>query len=269
MSHANTQNWQHRTALITGASSGIGAAAARRLAREGLAVALVARRADRLQALADEICAQGGQAHVFPCDLSSERERDQLYEQVMARLGGVDVLFNNAGAGWYGYYERMPWPLAADLVEINVTAVAHLTCLFLPHMRERGSGHIINMGSLTGALPVQGSVMYGASKAFGESFTSALHRELAGTKIYASVIRATGVKTEFFDTVSGREGGQRLPGWAFAVEVEQVVDALWSLLRRPRRIVFVPWTMRFVPWAEVLAGWVMDRVGPALLRRGE
>jgi len=60
-----------------------------------------------------------------------------------------------------------------------------------------------------------------------------------------------------------------LPGWAFAVEVDQVVDALWSLLRRPRRIVFVPWTMRFVPWAEVLAGWVMDRVGPVLLRRGE
>jgi len=269
MTHTNTQNWHERTALITGASSGIGAAAAKRLAREGLAVALVARRADRLQALAGEICAQGGRALAFPCDLTCERERAQLAEDVLARLGRVDVLFNNAGVGWYGYFQKMPWPLAAELVEINVTAVVHLTCLFLPHMRQRGSGHIINMGSLTGALPVQGSVMYGASKAFGESFTNALHRELAGTKIYASVIRASGVRTEFFDTVSGREGGQRLPGWAFSVEVDQVVDALWSLLCRPRRIVFVPWTMRFVPWAEVLAGWVMDRVGPALLRRGE
>lgn len=261
-------DWNGRTALITGASSGIGAAAARRLAAEGLTVALAARRADRLNALAAEICAAGGRALAFPCDLSDMAAREALAERVQRRAGPVDVLFNNAGLGWYGYFERMPWDIAAEMLALNVSAVAHLTRLFLDPMRARGRGHIINMGSLTGALPVQGAVIYGASKAFLESFTASVHRELAGTPVHISLIRAGAVRTEFFDTTSAQPGGQKLPGERGAVSVERVVAALWSLLQRPRRIVFVPWTVRFVPWAELLAGWVMDRVGPALLKRG-
>lgn len=261
-------DWQGRIALITGASSGIGAAAARRLAAEGLTVALAARRADRLSALAAEICAAGGRALPFPCDLGEPAACIALAERVQRQVGPVDVLFNNAGLGWYGYFEKMPWDIAADMLDLNVDAVVHLTRLFLEPMRARERGHIINMGSLTGALPVQGASVYGASKAFLESFTASVHRELAGTPVHISLIRAGAVRTDFFDTTSAQPGGKRLPGERGAVSVERVVDGLLSLLRRPRRIAFVPWTMRFVPWAEMLAGWVMDRVGPALLKRG-
>ncbi len=261
-------DWNGRIALITGASSGIGAAAARRLAAEGLTVALAARRADRLSALAVDICAAGGRALPFPCDLGDPSSRAMLAERVQNQLGPVDVLFNNAGLGWYGYFEKMPWDTAADMLALNVNAVVHLTRLFLEPMRARGSGHIVNMGSLTGALPVQGAAIYGASKAFLESFTASVHRELAGTPVHISLIRAGAVRTDFFDTTSAQPGGQKLPGERGAVSVERVVNALWSLLQRPRRIVFVPWTVRFVPWAEMLAGWLMDRVGPALLKRG-
>lgn len=266
MSRANA-GWQGRVALITGASSGIGADVARRLAREGLIVALAARRADRLQALAGEICAAGGSAFVFPCDLCDAQARIDLHAAVTRELGGADVLFNNAGSGWYGYFSDMPWRVAAGLLAVNVEAAAHLSSLFLPGMLTRGRGHILNMGSLTGSLPVQGAALYGGSKAFLEGFTNSLYRELVGKPVHASLIRATAVRTEFFETSSAQEGASGLPGERFAVPVEAVTGAVWSLLNRPRRIAFVPWTMRFVPAVELFFGWAMDLLGPALLRR--
>lgn len=265
--NARKPDWRGRVALITGASSGIGAATARKLAQEGLTVALAARRADRLQALADDIQSAGGRATIFPCDLSDPAARVALHAAVRRELGGVDVLFNNAGLGWYGYFSEMPWGVAENLLAVNVCAAAHLTSLCLPDMLAHGRGHIINMGSLTGSLPVQGAALYGSSKAFLEGFTDSLYRELVGKPVHASIIRATAVKTDFFETSSTQEGAMGLPGEGFAVPVEAVTRAVWSLLNRPRRIAFVPWTMRFTPAVELFFGWAMDLVGPLLLRR--
>ena len=135
-----------KTALITGASSGIGAAIARELARHGLRVGLVARRLERLQSLVDEIRRAGGQAEALPTDLAQESQRQELHQRTLESLGQVDVLVNNAGLGWYGFYAEMPWETAQEMLQVNISAVALLTRLFLPGMRARGRGHIINVG---------------------------------------------------------------------------------------------------------------------------
>ena len=112
--------WRGKIALITGASSGIGEATARRLATEGLVVLLTARRQERLEALAQEIQSAGGQAHIYPADLSLVEERQRLFERVNAEQPPVDVLVNNAGLGWYGYAADMPWQTAQQLLAVNV-----------------------------------------------------------------------------------------------------------------------------------------------------
>jgi short-subunit dehydrogenase len=255
------------TALITGASSGIGAAAARRLSRAGLRVVLVARRKERLEQIAAEINQSGGEAHVISADLELPDSPQAVYDQVTASLGGVDVLVNNAGLGWYGYYSEMPLAIAREMVAVNIAAVTELTRLFLPGMRTRRRGHVINISSIAGSMPNQGIAIYSATKAFIDAFTTVLHRELQGSPVHASVVRPGPVKTEFFPTAAGREAGSPVPAEHFAVSAEVVAESIWSLLRRPRRVVYVPWALSLSPWVEILFSRIIDRLGPLLLRK--
>ncbi len=172
------RSWEGRVALVTGASSGIGAATARLLASHGLKVAIVARRGDRLESVADEITAAGGQAISIVADLTREDERLKVAEAVTLQLGPVDVLVNNAGIAWYGFGEEMSWQLAWQMIQLNLAAAAHFTLQFLPQMKARRTGHIINIGSIAGSFPSQGVAVYGATKAFIDNFSTALHREL-------------------------------------------------------------------------------------------
>jgi len=255
--------------LITGASSGIGAATAKRLALEGYKTALIARRVGRLVSLEEEINAEGGQTNVFPADLAIESERQNLYKRIHERYGGIDVLVNNAGFGWYGYYTDMPWDVASQMVDVNITAVAHLTSLFLPQMKERNSGHIINIGSIVGSFPNQGVALYSASKSFLDAFTTVLYRELRGTRVHSSVVRAGPVRTEFFEQVSAKSNGLRIPAERFGVTAELVAERIVNLLKRPRRVIYVPGILALTPWLELLFGRLVDSLGPLLLRRGQ
>jgi short-subunit dehydrogenase len=266
LSKSSALIWQNKVAVITGASSGIGAATARKLAKQGLIVILVARREDRLQTLAAEIRKSGGHAQVITADLSQESERQRVYTQVEAVYGQVDVLINNAGLGWYGYGIEMPWKIASEILQVNVTAAVHFTLLFLQKMRSLGSGHIINIGSISGSLPSQGVAVYGASKSFLDNFTTALYRELAGTKLHVSVVRAGPVQTEFSDTAASLEGSFHLPTESIGVSAETIADRVWSLLEHPRRVIYVPAWLRITPYVESSLGWLIDRLGPLLLR---
>ncbi|RJP54376.1 MAG: SDR family NAD(P)-dependent oxidoreductase [Anaerolineaceae bacterium] len=256
-------NWQDKVAVVTGASSGIGEATARRLAKMGMRVVLVARRMERLLGLQAEIMSAGGKAEVIVTDLRSETEREHVFEQI----GTADVLVNNAGFGWYGYYSDMPWMTVREMLDTNVAATAHLTSLFLPGMRERNRGHIINVGSISGSIPSQGIALYGATKAFLDNFTTALVRELRGTRVRASVVRAGPVRTEFGETALGMENGRHVPTEKVGVTSERVAREIWKLLLRPRRVVYVPRWLGIVPWAELSFGWVIDCIGPLLLKR--
>ena len=119
MSDESSSKWRNKIAVITGASSGIGAATARKLASQGLRVILVARRQDRLEQLASDIHQLGGQAEIIAADLSQEAERQRVYSQVENEFGQVDVLVNNAGLGWYGYGTEMPWTIAYQILQVN------------------------------------------------------------------------------------------------------------------------------------------------------
>jgi len=260
-------NTKYKTALVTGASSGIGAAIARKLAGEGLTVVLVARRLERLNQLANEIKQTGGDCIVIDADLSSATERKQVYSHVLTGFESLDVLVNNAGLGWYGYYADMPWDVASELMEVNMTAVAHLTGLFLHQMREQNRGHIINIGSVAGSFPNQGVALYSASKSFLDAFNSVLHRELRGTKVCCSIVRAGPVSTEFFDQAANRQSGLRVPAERFAVPPELIAKRVHQLLLRPRKVIYTPSLLAITPWIELFFGRIIDRIGPLLLKQ--
>jgi hypothetical protein len=263
----NLNDWQGKTALVTGASSGIGEAIARKLAQKGLHVILAARREKRINQLAAELDAASGSALAIPIDLANEADRLKLYDFVQSRTGSLDVLVNNAGLGWYGYYSRMPWAIALEMLQVNIAAVTHLTNLFLPGMQAHGSGHIVNIGSVAGSLPSQGVALYSASKSFLDAFTTSLYREMQGSKVHVSVLRAGPVRTEFFETAAARPSGDRIPPEKYGVSAELVAQRLWGVLQHPRRIIYVPRVLAIVPWVELLFGWLEDRIGPLLLKR--
>jgi len=259
--------WKGKVAVVTGASGGIGAAITERLACEGLRVVLVARHEEQLQDLATRIRASGGEALVIVADLTNENDRQRILEQVRAAYGAVDVLVNNAGFGWYGFGDEMPWSLAWQMLQVNVAAVVQLTLLFLADMKARNGGHIVNIGSISGNLPSQGIALYGATKSFLDGFTTALYRELGGSNVHISLVRAGAVATGFFKKASDPAAGRRMPAERFGIRPERVANRIWKLLKRPARVVHVPWMLWIVPWVELCFGWLIDRLGPLLLKR--
>ena len=267
MTPISDSNWNEKTALITGASSGIGEATARELARHGLRVVLVARRRERLAEIAAEITQEGGQAEAIPADLTVEADRQRVFEQVTSAHGNVDILVNNAGSGWYGYFTDMTWQTAKEILQLNISATVQFTLMFLQRMRQRGSGHIINIGSVSGSLPSQGIAIYGATKSFLDSFTTALYRELTGTHLRVSVVRAGPVRTEFCETAADRQGGLHVPTEHTGVTADLVARRIWGLLRWPRRVIYVPGWLAVTPLVENYFGWIIDRLGPLLLRK--
>lgn len=256
-------DWAGKTALITGASSGIGAAVARKLAHRGVKVVLVARRVDRLELLADEIRRDGGEARVIVANLVDDGER----AGVLAQAGSVDILVNSAGFGWYGYGSEMPWSVAQEMIQTNMTALAHLTLAVLREMRARGAGQIVNISSISGSLPEQGIALYSATKSFVDNFTTALHRESRGSAVQVSLVCPGPVQTEFYDRAANRPDGRRIPGERFAIPPERVAARVVAVLQRPQRVVYVPNWMQVAPWVEPAFGWIIDLLGPALLRR--
>jgi short-subunit dehydrogenase len=267
MPEKHDPGWQNKVAVVTGASSGIGAATARNFASHGLHVILVARRRDRLEQLAGEIHQSGGSAEMIEADLAEQAERESVYAQVEAQFGKVDILVNNAGVGWYGYGTDMPWKIASEILEVNIAAAVHFTLLFLQKMRSLGSGHIINVGSISGSLPSQGVALYGATKSFLDNFTTALYRELVGTRLHISVVRAGSVKTEFYGVAAALDNGLHIPTERIGVTAEAVADRIWKLLEHPRRVIYVPSWLAVTPYIENTFGWLIDRLGPLLLRR--
>jgi short-subunit dehydrogenase len=254
--------------MVTGASSGIGAAVARSLAREGMLVILLARRVERLDELAREIRAAGGEVETLPADISLEKERKRVFDRVTDRFGRLDLLVNNAGMGYYGFAAEMPWQTASEILAVNISAIVHLCLLFLPGMKQRGNGQVINISSIAGKMPNQGIAVYSGSKSFLDSFSTSLFREMRGSGVFICTLRPGPVSSEFFDTAQERSNGnRRTPGELFAIAPERVARAVIGLVNHPRRKAYVPAYLVVSPLLELLFGWAIDLVGPVLLKR--
>lgn len=216
------------TALVTGASSGIGAAIAESLARRGHALTLVARREDRLSKLATELHERHGvRVGVVACDLADAKQRDLLAARVTELGLEVEVLVNNAGFGYAGDFVEADRGRQVEMVRVNCETVVDLSGRYLPEMVRRGRGAAINVASTAAFQPLPGSATYAASKAFVLNFTEALHQELKGTGVTATALCPGPVRTGFMDA-AGIERAESAPDfvWMSAEDVaEEAVKA--------------------------------------------
>ncbi len=185
-------------ALITGASSGIGWELAKLFAADKSDLVLVARRKERLDALAEELKDEFGvDVYVLPKDLSDPGAPKEIFEELKAAGIDVDVVVNNAGFGLRGPFANIDMDGQIDMVQVNVVALTHLTRLFLPGIIERGRGGILNVGSLAGFQPGPNLAVYYATKAYVLSLTEAISEEITNPNIKISCLAPGPVRTEF------------------------------------------------------------------------
>jgi uncharacterized protein len=223
-----------RAAVVTGASSGIGAEIARELHRRGHQVVLVARSTDKLDALVTEL---GDGAHALPADLNDRPTRATLLDRV-ADLGLTpDVLVNNAGLSTLGPVYKSDPDAELNMIELDVLAVADLCARFLPGMVDRGRGAILNVASTAAFQPLPGQAGYGASKVFVLSYTQSLAAELRGTGVSATALCPGPVETAFGETAGFTKDEEKvLPGFMW-VSAEEVAKAAVDGLARGRLVV--------------------------------
>ncbi len=255
-----------RLALITGASSGLGAAFARAYAAQGLDVVLVARRADRLEALAAELCAAHGvEAIAVPADLSVWEAHALVLKAVADRGRRVDVLVNNAGFGVPQSYTRVPWERQRDFLMTLVVNACGLAYGVIPDMVEAGWGRIINVGSLAAFSPgAAGHTLYPAAKSFAVKFTQSLDAELRDKGVYVTAICPGFTKTEFAEA-SGVQSLMDQAPRRFWQSAEEVVRAAVEANDRGK-VVVVPGLHNQL--AAVLMRYLPESLVGALIRRG-
>ncbi len=191
--------FRDKTVLLTGASSGIGAALARQLAGEGARLILVARRADRLDDLARELKGQGAEVTNIVADLTEPDACERVIAEARGATGPIDILINNAGVGQYGRFVEQDLGVLERMMTLNMTALVRLTRFVLPDMVSRQSGQVVNVASVAGHLPTPFMTVYGASKAFVLSFSLGLWAEVRKKGVGVTCICPGPVKTEFFD----------------------------------------------------------------------
>jgi len=189
---------EKKVALVTGASSGIGAEFARIHAEHGGDLILVARRRDRLEFLKTQLEAEHGvTVHVLPNDLAETEAPQQIHDEVRSLGVPVDYLVNNAGFGLRGFFHEQDWAINEAMIKVNILALAALTRLFVPDMVARHSGRILNVASMAGFLPGPLNAIYYASKAFVISFSEAIANELAGTGVTVTTLCPGPTESEF------------------------------------------------------------------------
>jgi short-subunit dehydrogenase len=227
---------QNRTALITGASAGIGAAFARHLASEGLDLLLVARRAERLQALAKELADEHGiRCQVFAADLTDPAAPEAIMAFADEHDIAVDVLINNAGLSGKGAFAETPWPTLAGEIQLMVTALTELCHRVLPGMRERGWGRIINLSSIAALSPPAASLLYTGIKSYVLNISQSLDMELKPQGIHVTALCPGFTHSEFHDVMGTRDAASKLPGLLWQ-EADAVVREGWQAVMKGKPV---------------------------------
>lgn len=217
-----------QTVVVTGASAGLGAGFARAFAERGANLVLVARREDRLKALADEFTSTHGvTVYTVALDLARVEAGQELLDWLAAKQITPDVLINNAGFGTHGRMANENRPRVRDEITLNVLTLTDLTIGVLPGMLERHAGTIVNVASTASYQPVPGLGVYSATKAYVRSFTEALWGELKGTGVRAFTLCPGPTETEFFDAAGSPPSGRLVPA-------DRVVNTLLKAMKKSR-----------------------------------
>ncbi len=234
-----------RLALITGASSGIGATFARKLAAQGYDLIIVARREQRLQELAQELMDKHGiNVETLTADLSSPDGVSKVEERIAA-ANNLELLVNNAGFGIRGTFAGIAVEKSQSMLDVHVAATVHLTRAALPAMIECGKGYVVNVSSVASFMAYGGHVMYSSTKAFLNSFSTNLSNELLGTGVKIQALCPGFTYTEFHDAEKIENFDRSaIPAFAWTTS-EEVVDASLKALDR-NRVVVVPGFMNRV-----------------------
>lgn len=255
---------KNKVVLITGASSGIGAGAALRLAREGAKVALAARRKDLLEGLAAEITAQGGTALPLQIDVTDRLAIQDMVNETVAKYGQLDVLVNNAGLGFSADVKDIDPAKLRMQIAVNLVGVIECAQAALKPMLSQGSGHIINVSSLAGLVGTPGSSVYAATKFGVMGFSDSLRREVHKHGILVTTFCPGFVATEFSPRL--KKIAARAPDAAHrpgVLSVDYVAGVIAGIIRRPRRLVLVPFGFStVVQFARAFPGivdWASDR----------
>lgn len=236
-----------KVVLITGASSGFGADAARQFAKEGCVVVLASRRMHKLTELAEEIRAKGGQAFAVGLDVSEQSQIDETIQTVLDNFGRIDILFNNAGYGSMDWLETLsPVDDIDTQIDVNLRGLIQVTRAVLPSMLARRAGTIINMSSVAGLIAAPMYSIYAATKYGVRGFTDALRRELGPFGIQVSGIYPGPAVTEFGQQ-PGRDNGLKenlkTPGWIYMTS-DYVARRTVGLAKKPKRALVIPWWFR-------------------------
>ena len=239
-----TSQLENTVALVTGSSSGIGAAIGRRLAAEGAAVALVARRRDRLDRLAEAIRADGGTALVVPADVTSQQEAADAVEQAVAGLGRLDIVVNNAGIMLLGPALDAPIGEWDQMVALNVQGLLYVTHAALPHLVRAAGGSprrvadLVTISSTGGRVARPGSGVYSLTKFGAAAFSEALRQELLSRRVRVSVVEPGTVDTELISHLREdiRQAARSQTASIEPLRPEDIADAVAYIVTRDRRV---------------------------------
>jgi NADP-dependent 3-hydroxy acid dehydrogenase YdfG len=253
-------------AVVTGASSGIGAAAARALAADGWRVVLAARRAERLGGLANEIRSAGGAARAEALDCADGAAVDHLADRVRSEWGVPELIVNSAGAGVWRFLEETTAEEVDAMIGAPYLAAAHTSRAFLADMIVAGRGHLIHIGSPASIIPWPGAAAYTASRWALRGLHEALRQDLRGTGVTNSLLYFGEVSSEYFDANPGSH--EHVPSLGRLIPVttpERCAEIVLSVVGRPRPVVYHPVPLRLMAWTAAVAPgplrWLIARTG--------
>ena len=247
-----------RVAAITGASSGIGLACAKHLAREGVAVVLGARRTSLLEASAHQIVEAGGRAAIVPMDVAREEDVQSLAQRAVREFGRLDIMICNAGFGYYGTVEDTPSEIMQRMMAVNYMGTFYGARAALPIFRAQNSGHLIFVSSIVGRRGIAFMGGYSASKAAQAGLAESLRTEFSGTPIHVSCVFPISTRTEFHDAMT-RDYGHTVSGLGPKQSVDDVARAVVRCLERPRPEVYPHAPSRALALLNVVAPRFTDR----------
>jgi NAD(P)-dependent dehydrogenase (short-subunit alcohol dehydrogenase family) len=245
--------------MVTGASSGIGYATARQLAREGARVVATARREALLAELEAAIRGEGGDAMGWPADVTSAPDMDGLVTRTLAAFGRLDVIICSAGVGYHGSLEDTPPDHMRRVIDVNLLGTLYAARAALVAMKRQGSGHIIAVSSIVGRRGVGGSSLYAATKAGQVGLIESLRAEFVGSNFHASVVLPVSSATEFHAAME-REFGHGVAGHGPRQSAETVARAIVDCVVRPKAEVYPYGRARWLSIANVLAPAHTDRL---------